>query len=67
MVLALSAGVNVYIESIEKDALSLYPLRIEEVNMDVNAVISLLDEKQVDRPDYPDTETIYTKKCWAMF
>ena len=62
MVLALSAGVNVYIESIEKDALSLYPLRIEEVNMDVNAVISLLDEKQVDRPDYPDTETIYTKK-----
>ena len=65
MVLALSAGVNVYIESIEKDALSLYPLQIEEVNMDVNAVISLLTKSRC-RSTIPIPKP-FIQKCWAMF
>ncbi len=61
LVLALSAGVNIYIETIEKDALSLYPLEVNETTMPLSSILSLLTEETEDRPSHPDTENVYTK------
>ena len=62
LVLALSAGVNKYIETIEKDALSLYPLEVSETSMSLSSIFSLLTEEIEERPNHPDTDKVYTKK-----
>ena len=62
LVLALSNGANAYISNMEEEALSQYPLTIEQTNTDLAAVMQMLASSSEDREQYPDTETIYTEQ-----
>lgn len=62
LVLSLSAGARAYILTKEEDALSQYPIQINETNTDLSAVLSLLSDNNSGRADYPDTQTLYTNK-----
>lgn len=62
LVLALSGGVEAYINTIEENALSQYPLTIEETNTNLTAVMQLLGSSDVDREENPDSEVIYTQQ-----
>ena len=42
LILSLSAGVNGYIERVERDTLSSYPLRIEKQTVDMSGVMSAM-------------------------
>lgn len=62
LVLALSGGVKAYVNTIEENALSQYPLTIEETNTNLTAVMQLLGSSDVDREENPDSEVIYTQQ-----
>lgn len=60
MVLALSTGVNGYISTIEQNALSQYPITINDTNMDLMGAMGLLSGMNADdRPSYPDSDKVY--------
>lgn len=60
MVLALSTGVNGYISTIEQNALSQYPITINDTNMDLMGAMGLLSGmNEDDRPSYPDSDKVY--------
>lgn len=49
LILSLSSGVNAYIEKVEEDTLSSYPVSIEKTGMDVSNLASdLMDENDTD-------------------
>ena len=50
-VLALATGANNYIQSVEEDTLTIYPLSITSAGLDIS---SLLTEQMQDTPDQPD-------------
>ena len=58
LVLALSSGAGIYIQSMEEDALSQYPIQIERTNTDLQSIINILMEQNTERPDWPDNEEI---------
>lgn len=60
IVLALSTGVNGYISTIEQNALSQYPVTINDTNMDLMGAMGLLSGMNAnDRPSHPDTDKVY--------
>lgn len=59
LVLALSGGAQAYIQSMEEDVLSQYPIEINRTNSDLNSVISILMAENEDREDWPDTDEVY--------
>lgn len=59
LVLALSGGAQAYIQSMEEDVLSQYPIEINRTNSDLNSVISILMAENEDRDDWPDTDEVY--------
>ncbi len=61
LVLALSSGATNYVTALEENALSQYPLTINQSNMDMNSIMSMLLTEKETRDQYPDTDTIYTK------
>ena len=62
LVLALSGGVKAYINTIEENALSQYPLTIEETNTNLTAIMQLLGSSGVEREENPNSEVIYTQQ-----
>lgn len=58
LVLALSSGAGIYIQSMEEDALSQYPIQIERTNTDLQSIINILMEQNTERPDWPNNEEI---------
>ncbi len=61
LVLALSGGATNYVTALEENALSQYPLTINQSNMDMTSIMSMLLSEKETRENYPDTDTIYTK------
>ena len=59
LVLALSGGASAYIESMEEDVLSQYPITVNRTNSDLNSVIDILMEENADREDWPNTDEVY--------
>ena len=59
LVLALSGGAQTYIQSMEEDVLSQYPITINRTNSDLNSVIGILMAENEDREDWPDTDEVY--------
>ena len=62
LVLALSGGVEAYINTIEENALSQYPLTISRTNTNLTAIMQLLGSTDVEREENPDSEEIYTQQ-----
>ena len=62
LVLAFSQGVGGYIEGLEEGSLSMYPITVEQTQLDYLSMIQKLQTGGVDdRESYPDTDEIYTK------
>lgn len=60
IVLALSTGATSYVRNIEENALSQYPMTINQMNMDINSVLGILTGGGDTRPENYDPDTIYT-------
>lgn len=59
LILALSTGVNAYIQSVEEETLSNYPITLEEAGLDMSSfVTSLMSENLSEEPR--DPESIYS-------
>ncbi len=59
LILALSSGVNAYIQRVEEETLSSYPIMIEQAGMDMSGMAaSLMNENEVKTD--PDSEKIYS-------
>lgn len=54
LVLTLSNGVNAYIRTLEENALSQYPITIEENGFDVTSLMQTLTNMNPEGEEYPD-------------
>ena len=59
LVLALSSGAGMYIDSMEEDALSQYPIEINRTNTDLQSVINILMQDNSQRDDWPESDELY--------
>ena len=62
LVLSLSTGAKAYLNNLEENALSSYPLTIAQTNMDMQSIFSMIMTDDSGRPKNPDTTTVYTQK-----
>ena len=60
-ILALSNGVQNYIDRVEEDTLSSYPITIEQSSFDMTSVMKTVLQKDKPFSTYIDKETIYVK------
>ncbi len=71
LILALSTGVNEYIQSIQEDTLSEYPLQITNSALDISSLMSSMTSATADGTDYAvedsDAEISVTKVITSMF
>ena len=58
LILSLSNGFQNYIDAVERDTLSAYPLEISETNYSTDALLELIFSAASNQKAYPDTETI---------
>ena len=58
LILSLSTGINAYIEQVQEDTLSTYPLTLQEKTQDFSAMFSAMTEVQ-DTADYSDSGQIH--------
>ncbi len=59
LILSLSSGVNAYIQKVEEDTLSSYPISIEQAGMDISQLAGdLMGKNEV--PDGRDPDKIYS-------
>lgn len=54
LVLTLSNGVNAYIRTLEENALSQYPITIEENGFDITSIMETLTNMNPEGEEYPD-------------
>ena len=62
LVLSLSTGAKSYLNGLEENALSSYPLTIAQTNMDMQSIFSMIMTDDSKREKNPDSTTIYTQK-----
>lgn len=58
LVLALSGGAGAYIENMEENALSQYPIELNRTSMSLTSVMGILSEGSVEREEWPDSDEI---------
>lgn len=64
MILALSNGIQNYIDKVEEDTLSSYPITIEESTIDTSAMIEKMMDENNDEEDRPQ-DKIYSKNIMS--
>ena len=62
LVLTLSNGVNAYIRTLEENALSQYPVTINENGFDISSIMQTLTNMNVESEEYPDGGVITPSK-----
>ena len=62
LVLSLSTGAKTYLNGLEENALSSYPLTISQTNMDMSSIFSMIMKDDAKRPKNPEDTMIYTRK-----
>ena len=60
LIMALSSGAQSYIQRVQEDTLSQFPLIIESTTADFVAVMSAMNELQHGRPDRTDATAVYS-------
>ena len=63
LILSISTGVNNYIEDMERDTLSSYPLTLESQTMDMSSMMNSM--KQPDEVADPKEDTIYSSSVMS--
>lgn len=68
LILSLSSGFALYVEKMEKDTLSTYPLTIYGTTEDYSTMLERLDPRfaNKDEPIYHELDKIYTKEVLRM-
>ena len=64
MILALSNGIQNYIDKVEEDTLSSYPITIEESTIDTSAMIEKMMDEDNEEEDRPQ-DKIYSKNIMS--
>lgn len=64
LILALSNGIQNYIDKVEEDTLSSYPITIEESTIDTSAMIEKMMDENNDEKDRPQ-DKIYSKNIMS--
>lgn len=64
LILALSNGIQNYIDKVEEDTLSSYPITIEESTIDTSAMIEKMMDENNDEEDRPK-DKIYSKNIMS--
>ena len=59
LILALSNGINLFIEQVQEDTLSTYPLTIKKVTSDSSAVMDAMMNSKLDEDSTRDPNLIY--------
>ena len=59
LILALSNGIQLYIDRVQEDALSAYPLTIQKTTTDYSAMLSAMTEVNSKAPETVDDTKIY--------
>ena len=68
LILSLSSGVSAYINTVEENALSSYPITIQKVTMDMSSTMSSMMEIKDDASvKYPDTNVIHSGNVMNRF
>ena len=60
LVLAFSQGVNGYIRGLEESSLSMYPITIEQAQVDYVSMLKSFQNTDTGRESFPQTDDIYT-------
>lgn len=55
LILSISAGINTYIEDVEKDTLSNYPVMLQNSTMDVTSMMNAMNSTRDDQESDPNT------------
>ena len=66
LILSVSAGVNAYIESVQRDTLSSYPIEIEAETVDYTALIQSMMEAPSDASDAHERDAVYSSNVMAQ-
>ena len=66
LILSVSAGVNAYIESVQRDTLSSYPIEIEAETVDYTALIQSMMEATSDASDAHERDAVYSSNVMAQ-
>lgn len=67
LVLSLSNGVDKYITTLEENALSQYPIEVDETNLSLTSALSYLSADSGDRTKYPDSDEVYVQDALSKF
>ena len=59
LILALSNGIQIFIDQIQEDTLSTYPLSIQQETSDLSAMMSAMTEVEADANEVKDPNKIY--------
>ena len=59
LILSLSNGINLFIQQVQEDTLSTYPLTIQRVTQDSSAMMELMTESEADNKENRDPNLIY--------
>ncbi len=60
LIMSVSSGVQAYIDSIEKNTVTSYPISISETTMDTSAMLSAFMQDNADKSDERDENTVYS-------
>lgn len=61
LILSLSNGVQEYINKVQEDTLSTYPLTIQKSTVDMTSMLESLMQKEEDTTEYKDKNEVYSK------
>ena len=66
LILALSTGLNGYINAIQRDTMASYPLTVNEMSMDLSAINGLMEGNK-DAKKFTDEQKVYITKTLDKF
>lgn len=66
LILALSSGVNQYIEDIQKETMSSYPITIESSTFDFESMMNAESAKIMKKDDNIDTSRLYADNSYLL-
>lgn len=61
LILSLSNGVQEYINKVQEDTLSTYPLTIQKSTVDMTSMLESLMQKEEETTEYKDKNEVYSK------
>ena len=67
LILALSAGINDYVRTVQMDTLSVYPIRIESESVDMSSMITTLMEQNRPGRRTTDRDKVYSNNIATSF